>query len=50
MDDKKAKEQIKVLREAAKKNCASKSAVLKSLKDAGIVTSSGKLTKRFGGK
>lgn len=49
MDDKKVKEQIKVLREATKENTASKSTALKFLMRAGIVTSSGKLTKRYGG-
>ncbi len=43
-------EQIKVLERAGKKAAASKSAALKSLKEAGIVTNSGKLTKRYGGK
>ena len=50
MDDKKVKEQIKVLKKAGKKAAASKSTALKFLKEAGIVTNSGKLTKRYGGK
>ena len=50
MNDKKVKEQIKVLEKAGGKAAASKSTALKSLKEAGIVTNSGKLTKRYGGK
>lgn len=50
MNDKKVKEQIKVLERAGEKAATSKSTALKSLKEAGIVTNSGKLTKRYGGK
>lgn len=50
MDDKKYKEQIKVLEEAAKEVNATKETALKFLIKGGFVTRSGKLTKRYGGK
>jgi len=49
MDEKKVKEQIKVLEQAAKKAKSSKTKALNTLVKAGIVTNTGKLTKRYGG-